>query len=427
MTDVHEGYFEHRRRRAEDQLIVSHIPWLILKYDCHINVEFSSGVALFQYLFKYFFKSPDQANWKVSKAPSNSSNASGANPRLRNPVDEIRDYERGRYLSSIEAATRLASFHISQKLPGVKRLPIHLPGRQYSQMGRKDGSESDGTLLVRYMTRPRHPDLDNLTYVEFGSKCRLEKHEPDKVMHRLQVLEDVHPGHPRMRIRFYEPGHVGVSRIQMVYPRHGDVFYLRALLLHRSAGSWIDLRTINGMVYGTYQEAARAMGLFDNRDEGIMAFEELLNFGAPPAQLRWTFAVLAVEGSPALAIWEGHEASLSADIRDHLLRTTASPNPDFIRNEVLLALQKLLQGLGKSLSDIGLPEPAERQQEVDAERLQWSGDPTNLCAFKDGLTPEQVQCFCDFPLSIQTHLFSARNLRSHHACCGNGNSTACSR
>jgi hypothetical protein len=30
----------------------------------------------------------------------------------------------------------------------VKRLPIHLPGRQYSQMVRKDGSESDGTLLV---------------------------------------------------------------------------------------------------------------------------------------------------------------------------------------------------------------------------------------------------------------------------------------
>lgn len=59
----------------------------------------------------------------------------------------------------------------------------------------------------------------------------------------------------------------------------GDVFYLRALLLHRSAHDWVDLRTIDGIVYGTYQEAARAMGLFDNRDEGIMAFEELLNFG----------------------------------------------------------------------------------------------------------------------------------------------------
>jgi hypothetical protein len=54
------------------------------------------------------------------------------------------------------------------------------------------------------------------------------------------------------------------------------------------------MRTIDGITYGTYQEAARAIGLFDNRDEGIMVFEELVNFGAPPSQLRWIFAVLAV-------------------------------------------------------------------------------------------------------------------------------------
>ncbi|KAJ7939644.1 hypothetical protein B0H13DRAFT_2300336 [Mycena leptocephala] len=48
------------------------------------------------------------------------------------------------------------------------------------------------------------------------------------------------------------------------------------------------------------------------------------------------------------------------------------------------------KGLGKLLLDIGLPEPAERQQEIDAERLRWRGDPTNLCGFRDGLTAEQV-------------------------------------
>jgi hypothetical protein len=134
------------------------------------------------------------------------------------------------------------------------------------------------------------------------------------------------------------------------------------------------------------------MGLFDNRDEGIMAFEELLEFGAPPSQLRWIFALLAVEGSPALIIWEAHEDSLGADIRDRLLRTIDSPPPEIIRNKLLLALQTLLLGLGKSLAEIGLPEPTEREQEVDAERLRWGGDPTNLCAFKDSLTPEQVCC-----------------------------------
>ncbi|KAJ7921076.1 hypothetical protein B0H13DRAFT_2318835 [Mycena leptocephala] len=96
------------------------------------------------------------------------------------------------------------------------------------------------------------------------------------------------------------------------------------------------MRTIDGVVYATYQEAARAMLLFDNRDEGLMAFEEMLDFGTTPAQLHWTFVVLAVEGNPALAIWEAHEKSVSADIRDRMLRTTASPNTDMIKNEVLL-------------------------------------------------------------------------------------------
>jgi hypothetical protein len=194
-----------------------------------------------------------------------------------------------------------------------------------------------------------------------------------------------------MRIRFYKDGHITVSRLQMVYPRHGDVFYLRALLLHRSARSWVDIRTVEGIVYPTHQEAARAMGLFDNRYEGVMAFEELLNLGTAPAQLRWIFTLLAVEGNPVMSIWADHEASLSSDIRDSMLRVTSQPEPSLIRNELLRRLQILLQGLGRTLTDIGLPEPEERQLEVDAERLQWSGDPGNLCGFKDSLTAEQVR------------------------------------
>jgi hypothetical protein len=73
------------------------------------------------------------------------------------------------------------------------------------------------------------------------------------------------------------------------------------------------------------QEAARALGLFDNRDEGTMAFDELLNFGAAPVQLRWLFAVLAVEGNPMMEIWDAHEAQLAADIRDRILRVTMEP------------------------------------------------------------------------------------------------------
>jgi hypothetical protein len=60
-----------------------------------------------------------------------------------------------------------------------------------------------------------------------------------------------------------------------------------------------------------------------------MAFEELLNFCAPPTQLRWLLAILAAEGSPALIIREAHKESLGTDIRDRML-------PDLVINELLL-------------------------------------------------------------------------------------------
>jgi hypothetical protein len=92
----------------------------------------------------------------------------------------------------------------------------------------------------------------------------------------------------------------------------------------------------------------------------------------------------------SINIWESHEAKLPADIRDHILPVTSSPNLTLIRNELLRTLQIILQGLGRTLMDIGLPEPEQTQLEVDAERLRWGGDPTNLSSFKDSLTPEQV-------------------------------------
>lgn len=302
---------------------------------------------MFQYLYKYFYKGFDEANWTVKKKQSTNSSSNPAGSR-RKPVDEIKDYEHGRYLSSIEAATRIASFHISDRKPSVKRLPVHLQGRQRGQMARKDGSESDGTLLVRYMTCPRHPRLDKMTYIDFGAQCRLETHDPHKEMHELQVLENEVPGHPRMRIRFYEEGHITVSRIQMVYPRHGDVFYLRLLLLHRSALDWTDIRTVDGVIHPTHQDAARAMGLLDDKNEAVMAFEELLAFGTAPAQLRWIFALLAVEGNPVMPIWDEHQAHMAADIRDRMLRVTSTPDLNLIHNELLLSLQQILQGLGKN-------------------------------------------------------------------------------
>jgi hypothetical protein len=215
-----------------------------------------------------------------------------------------------------------------------------------------------------------------------------------------------------MRIRFFTEKHQGVSRIQMVYPRHGEVFYLRALLLHRSAHSWKDLKTIHGVLHPTFQSAAQNLGLFQNSNEATMAFEELLHLQSPPSQLCWLFAVLAAEGEPVCNLWCSYQSELSADIWDFYLRSSPTPDPDLVKNRLLISLQDLLRGLGKKLSDIGLPNPIEDQDtETDAEQLRWGGDHENLSSFQDSLTPEQV-CIPTFYSSSTNVGITAYHLRS---------------
>jgi hypothetical protein len=36
-------------------------PYLLLKYDCHINVETYVSMKGIKYLYKYYFKGPDHA------------------------------------------------------------------------------------------------------------------------------------------------------------------------------------------------------------------------------------------------------------------------------------------------------------------------------------------------------------------------------
>ena len=73
-----DGYPEYRRpdnRRTmevgkytiDNRWIVAYNPYLLLKYDCHINVEVCATVKSFKYLYKYIFKGHDVALIQVKQ------------------------------------------------------------------------------------------------------------------------------------------------------------------------------------------------------------------------------------------------------------------------------------------------------------------------------------------------------------------------
>jgi hypothetical protein len=59
-----------------------------------------------------------------------------------------------------------------------------------------------------------------------------------------------------------------IGRVHYVGPRDTNRYYLR-LLLHQVPGatSFRDLRTVDGVVYDTYQQAAQARGLLETDEE----------------------------------------------------------------------------------------------------------------------------------------------------------------
>ncbi|KAI5387468.1 hypothetical protein KIW84_073551 [Lathyrus oleraceus] len=56
-----------RDRSVDNRWVVPYNPWLLLKYDCHINVEICSSMKSIKYLYKYVYKSPDRVAMEVHK------------------------------------------------------------------------------------------------------------------------------------------------------------------------------------------------------------------------------------------------------------------------------------------------------------------------------------------------------------------------
>jgi len=58
--------FECNGARFTNQYVVPYCPQLLLLFDCHLNVEISTGLETVKYLSKYIYKGPDRATMEIS-------------------------------------------------------------------------------------------------------------------------------------------------------------------------------------------------------------------------------------------------------------------------------------------------------------------------------------------------------------------------
>ncbi|XP_021754905.1 uncharacterized protein LOC110720203 [Chenopodium quinoa] len=255
---------EHVRIRGatlDNRWVIPYNPYLSMLFDCHLNVEVCSTIQAVNYLYKYVYKGHDRVSFNIN----------GANNQ---GVDEIENFQAGRWVSPCEAAWRIFGFDLFEMTPSVMVLPVHLPNMQTiylrshenleslvqdekrSRTGRKPfpGSSTSGALTEFFSLNAHINGGKGLQYNEVVSEYRWESSK---------------------KIWIKRSHKKNVGRMAFVDPAEGERFFLRLLLGKIiSTTSFEHIRTVNGILYPTFQEAAIKQGLFQEDNATTACLEE---------------------------------------------------------------------------------------------------------------------------------------------------------
>lgn len=172
-----DGYPRYRRRDSgivvkvgkydvDNRWLVPYNPYLLLKYDAHINVEVCATVKSIKYLFKYIYRGHDCANIKPDPPAQD-----GVATATSLDWDEIKAHLDARYVSAPEAVWRLFEFLLYDKSHSIIRLAVHLPHMQpvYFAEGKEvealdKAAEKDTTLTAWFKLNLDDPDARQYHY-----------------------------------------------------------------------------------------------------------------------------------------------------------------------------------------------------------------------------------------------------------------------
>ncbi|OMO49584.1 DNA helicase PIF1, ATP-dependent [Corchorus capsularis] len=292
------GYVTYRRRDTEisckkngihldNRFVVPHNLDLIIKYNAHINVKICNPTSAIKYLFKYVNKGSDRTRVCLEEKTDVQDQAPASSAKV---MDEIKKYLDCRYIGPHGACWRIFEFDIHYRDPAVQRLLIHLPGRHH---------------------------------VHFDDNQALRRDRDDKVWR------------PRQQGR-------SVGRMISVHPTSGQLYYLRLLLnVVRGATCFEDIRTVNGVLYPTFQRACEVLGLLGDDKEWNEAMLQASEW-ATSGQLRLLFVIILLfcHVSNPTELFEKNWKIMADDIVYKYRRMMRSP-----RSEGLIVLAVASSGI----------------------------------------------------------------------------------
>ncbi|XP_021717622.1 uncharacterized protein LOC110685399 [Chenopodium quinoa] len=313
-----DGYPVYRRRqtgekvkvrRAElnNQWVVPYNPYLLLMFDCHINVE-----GMTEYHLRYLLQ-------------------------MIKKIDEIEQFQSGRWVSPCEGIWRIFGFDLYENFPPVMPLPVHLPNMQsiavrpFENLRRvvRDPKRARTPLTEYFAMNATIDGGVNLLYNDF----------PEHYTWNSSVKE----------WKDRKNALTIVGRISFVLPAEGERYYLRLLLLNvRNSTSFTDLRTVDNYVCATFQETAKRLGLLEDNDAASICLTEAAEIQLPCA-LRRLFATILIfcQSSVRASLWEKYYTSLSEDYRYQF-----KDCPGKVKQLTVSLLEQHLESMGKSLKTL---------------------------------------------------------------------------
>ncbi|CAI6376451.1 unnamed protein product [Macrosiphum euphorbiae] len=222
----------------------------------------------------------------------------------------------GRYISSNEAIWHILSFPIHERDPAVQHLAIHLENGQRVYFTEENvlqrAFEAPKTTLTEFFTLCQKPDVfgqfaKTLVYGDvpryFTWNKSSKKWEPRK------------QGKPHPSITgIFKAKTLG--RLYTVHPKQRECFYLRLLLVNVPGPTSFEfLRTVNGRVFNTYQDACRELQLLEDDNHWDLTLADAA-LTSTPNNIRQLFAIILTTCYPSQAqtLWEKYKNCMTEDI-----------------------------------------------------------------------------------------------------------------
>ncbi|XP_041785861.1 uncharacterized protein LOC121601111, partial [Anopheles merus] len=431
-THVAENGYPAYRRKIDERTVtldgvtldnrhvVPYNPWLVHKFNCHINVEICTSITGVMYLYKYIYQGNDRATIFFGSA-----------------ADEINYYLNARFVSACEACWRIMRFVVQAKSHTVIALPIHLLHQQSVLFRPGDSIEEvlergKNTMLTSFFDLAAHDDFARtLLYHEVPMHYRYSKPT-------ISQRQPWHSGTGKQWVRRIRNDKKISGR--MVYCSITDMerYCLRLLLCYRKGPtSFQDLRTVRGTVCATYQLAAAMEGLLEDDSVWDQTLREAASFEMP-RQLRNMFGMLLMVGqlqNPRL-LWDKYADECSKDFRClHRDRQYTADDRLLWRDvehfQALCEIDRYLRGAtpAKSLSCYaGMPQLSEyghvqawyplrgdstrtRNPLIDAERQYPVGDLNAILATVHLLNADQRAVYDQLTVAVDnTNTYNSNRL-----------------